>query len=180
MRIVSGKHKGRKLNVPKKLPVRPTTDRAKEALFNILSNRIELTETSVLDLFSGTGNMSYEFGSRGVNSITAVDQSRACINFIKSKAQELDLNITAIKSDVFKYLNRNKTQYPLIFVDPPYALSKRDFEKVHELVFEKNILSEKGLLIIEHSEFLQLDHLSYFEETRDYGHSHFSFFNKPD
>lgn len=178
MRIVSGIHKGRKLKAPKKLPVRPTTDRAKEALFNILGNQMDLTEARVLDLFSGTGNMAFEFGSRGTESITAVDKNWNCVKFIKATTGELDLPIKAIKTDVFRFLERTQDQYSLIFADPPYDLSVKDFEKIHELVFTRNLLTDNGCLILEHSEFTRLNALSGFEETRDYGHSHFSFYNK--
>ena len=120
MRIISGKHKGRRITAPKNLPVRPTTDMSKESLFNILNNHFNFNGLKVLDLFSGTGNISYEFASRGAGPITSVDGDMGCVNFIKKTATELDLDISAIKSDVFSFLERNKTTYDIIFADPPY------------------------------------------------------------
>ena len=104
MRIISGTYKGRKIVAPAKLPVRPTTDMAKEALFNILNNQYYFDDISVLDLFSGTGNISYEFASRGTEDITAVDDNYGCIKFINSTAENFDMPIKTIKSDVFKFL----------------------------------------------------------------------------
>ncbi len=105
MRIVSGSHKGRRITAPNKLPVRPTTDFAKEALFNILSNRLDFDELEVLDIFAGTGNISYEFASRGVPQITCVDAHAGCVKFIHKTAEELSFPITTVKSDVYKYLD---------------------------------------------------------------------------
>ena len=104
MRIISGTHKGRRISVPKNLPVRPTTDRSKEGLFNILQHRLEFESLTVLDLFSGTGNMSYEFASRGVSKITAVDQNRHCVNFIQKTAGNLELDINTIQSECITFL----------------------------------------------------------------------------
>ena len=108
MRIISGKYKGRKLVAPKKLPVRPTTDMAKEALFNILNNRYYFDEISVLDLFAGTGNISYEFASRGTDNITCVDQNYGCIKYINETAESFEMSINTIKSDVFSFLENHR------------------------------------------------------------------------
>jgi 16S rRNA (guanine966-N2)-methyltransferase len=107
MRIISGINKGRKINAPKKLPVRPTTDQAKEALFNIISNSYFFSELSVLDLFTGTGNISYEFASRGSKKITCVDSNKSCIKFVEKISNDLSLNLNIIKSDVYTYLKKN-------------------------------------------------------------------------
>ncbi|APG59419.1 RsmD family RNA methyltransferase [Christiangramia salexigens] len=176
MRIISGKHKGRRLTAPSKLPVRPTTDVAKEALFNILNNSFHLSGISVLDLFAGTGNISFEFASRGTQTITAVDSHYDCLKFIKKTSAELDLPITTIKSDVFKYLEKAPITADIIFADPPYNLEKSDFTKITELVFEKGLLKEDGQLIIEHSKHTDLSDLDHFVEGRKYGSSVFSFF----
>ena len=120
MRIISGTHKGRRIAAPKNLPVRPTTDRSKEGLFNILQHRLEFDTLSVLDLFSGTGNMSYEFASRGVSNITSVDQNSNCIHFIQKTSTELSLNINSIQSESTLFLKKNLQHYNLIFADPPY------------------------------------------------------------
>lgn len=176
MRIISGKYKGRRILPPKNLPVRPTTDMSKEALFNILNNHFNFDGLKVLDLFSGTGNISYEFASRGSYPITAVDGDFGCIKFIKQVSSEFDFTIAATKSDVFKFLENGKTQYDIIFADPPYGLDQTTFEKVVQLVFEKNLLEEDGMLIIEHSKHTQMDHLEHFSFQKNYGGSFFSFF----
>ncbi len=176
MRIVSGKHKSRRINAPKNLPVRPTTDMAKESLFNILNNQYYFDELSVLDLFAGTGNISYEFGSRGSQQITAVDADFGCIRFIDKIAKELELNITALKSDVFAYLEKTTLKNDLIFADPPYSMALERFERISELVFKNELLLKDGTLIIEHAKQMDLSHLEHFSNQRKYGGSVFSFF----
>tara|TARA_R110002049_G_scaffold94181_2_gene232259 strand:+ start:1620 stop:2168 length:549 start_codon:yes stop_codon:yes gene_type:complete len=176
MRIISGKNKGQRLTAPKKLPVRPTTDMAKEALFNILNNQYYLNDVNVLDLFAGTGNISYEFASRGSESITAVDADLGCINFITKTSADLDFPIVAIKKDVFQYLGANPIKAHIIFADPPYDLSLEEFETIPKIVFEKQLLLENGVLIIEHSKQTDLSHLDHFTNQRRYGGSVFSFF----
>ncbi|MGY5847002.1 RsmD family RNA methyltransferase [Salegentibacter sp. HM20] len=176
MRIISGTAKGKRLIAPKKLPVRPTTDMAKEALFNILNNNFQLQRISVLDLFSGTGNIAYEFASRGCENITAVDANFDCVKFIKKTAAELDFPIQVIKSDVFKYLEKAPIKAKIIFADPPYDFPSADFERIHQLVFSKALLEENGQLIIEHSKHTNLSHLEGFTDSRKYGSSVFSFF----
>lgn len=176
MRIISGKYKGRRINPPKNLPVRPTTDMSKEALFNVLNNHFSFEGLKVLDLFSGTGNISYEFASRGSSPITSVDGDFGCVKFIKQTAAEYDFNIAATKSDVFKFLERNNASFDIIFADPPYGLDQATFEKIVILVFEKNILNEEGMMIIEHSKYTKLDHMIHFSFQKSYGGSIFSFF----
>lgn len=176
MRIISGKHKGRRITAPKNLPVRPTTDMSKESLFNILNNHFNFNGLKVLDLFSGTGNISYEFASRGSGPITSVDGDMGCVNFIKKTASELDLDISAIKSDVFSFLERNKTTYDIIFADPPYNLDQKEFEKVIQLIFDNELLDEEGMLIVEHSKHTKLNHMSNFSFDKHYGGSVFSFY----
>ena len=176
MRIISGKYKGRRINPPKNLPVRPTTDMSKEALFNILNNYFTFSELKVLDLFSGTGNISYEFGSRGTEHITSVDGDMGCVQFIKRTAQEFDFPITAIKSDVFKFLEKHRASYDLIFADPPYGIEQKEFERIIELVFENELMDEEGMMVIEHSKHTQLDHMPHFSFQKNYGGSVFSFF----
>lgn len=176
MRIISGKYKGRRITPPKGLPVRPTTDMSKEALFNVLNNYFNFSELKVLDLFAGTGNISFEFGSRGSENITSVDADFGCTKFIKQIAQEFDFNIAAIKSDVFKFLEKSNTSYDIIFADPPYGLDQATFEKIVTTVFEKELLQEDGMMIIEHSKYTKLDHMSNFSFQKSYGGSFFSFF----
>lgn len=176
MRIISGTFKGRRIQAPKTLPVRPTTDMSKEALFNILNNQFDFSELKILDLFSGTGNISYEFSSRGSKPITSVDANFGCVQFIRRTAAEFDMDIHPIKSDVFSFLEKAKGSFDIIFADPPYDLPQKDFEKISLLVFQNELLSEDGLMIIEHSKHTKLDHLSHFSYQKNYGGSVFSFF----
>ncbi|MBT8274495.1 MAG: RsmD family RNA methyltransferase [Bacteroidia bacterium] len=176
MRIISGLHKGRKINAPKRLPVRPTKDMAKEALFNILNHMYYFDELSVLDLFSGTGSISYEFASRGSSTITAVDQDLRCLHFINETAQQLEMPIETIKSDVFKYLSNTRQTYHIIFADPPYHFTDDQFGSIPSLVFANDLLKEGGLLIIEHSKHTDLSNLDQFQQVKHYGGSAFSFF----
>ena len=176
MRIISGKYKGRRIFPPKGLPVRPTTDMSKEALFNVLNNHFSFEGLKVLDLFAGTGNISFEFASRGSTTITSVDPYFGCVKYIKHIADEYDINIAATKSDVFTFLERNKATYDIIFADPPYALDQKTFDKIVLTVFEKNTLQEDGMMIIEHSKYTKLDHLIHFSFKKSYGGSIFSFF----
>jgi 16S rRNA (guanine966-N2)-methyltransferase len=175
MRIIGGKLKGLRLNPPKNLPVRPTTDLAKEALFNILLNQIEFEDISVLDLFSGTGNISMEFASRGAAQVTSVDRTQQCVYYLKDTARQHGLTqIQTFKADVFKYLDMETEQYDLIFADPPYDLNK--IPEIPKIVFNKNLLKPGGMLIVEHQSMQNLSNHPAFVEQRKYGHSSFSFF----
>ncbi|WP_430468320.1 16S rRNA (guanine(966)-N(2))-methyltransferase RsmD [Winogradskyella ouciana] len=176
MRIISGLYKGRKIQAPKKLPVRPTTDMAKEALFNILNNQYYFDEISVLDLFSGTGNISYEFASRGTEQIVAVDANYGCIKFIKETAENFEMPIRTTKSDVFKFLENSKQQHTIIFADPPYDFEVELFSKIPQLVFQNKLLEDNGSLIIEHSKHTDLSHLDHYSHSKSYGGNMFSFF----
>lgn len=177
MRIISGEFKGRRITAPKKLPVRPTTDMAKEALFNILNNQFYFDDISVLDLFAGTGNISYEFASRGTEQITCVDQDFGCIKFINETAESFEMPIQTVKSDVFKYLENSKQKATIIFADPPYEFSVEEFSKIPELVFENNLLEDEGVLVVEHSKHTDLSHLKNYSYSKSYGGNTFSFFN---
>lgn len=178
MRIISGLHKGRRISAPKQLPVRPTTDMAKEALFNILHNAYSFDELSVLDLYAGTGNISYEFASRGCNSVVAVDANQRCIKFIDETAKQLNLPIRAVRQDALHYLERNTTRFDIIFADPPYDKPLEDFIRIRDLVIQKGLLKKKGVLIIEHSSRTDLSTLGNFDQQRKYGGSRFSFFHE--
>lgn len=176
MRIISGKYKGRRISPPKGLPVRPTTDMSKEALFNVLNNYFNFSGLKILDLFAGTGNISYEFASRGSDNITSVDGDFGCVKFIKQTADEFDFNIAGIKSDVFKFIEKNKNSYDVIFADPPYNLDQATFEKLVEMIFANELLQEDGMMVIEHSKYTKLDHMINFSFKKSYGGSIFSFF----
>jgi 16S rRNA (guanine(966)-N(2))-methyltransferase RsmD len=174
MRIIGGKFGGRILRVPKDLPVRPTTDFAKEGLFNILSNRLNIQELKVLDLFSGTGHIALEFASRGSTEVLAVDKNFKCIGFLRAASRSLDLHIKTVKSDVFDFLKQCVDPYDLIFADPPYAIE--NLHEIHLHVFERRLLSPGGLLIIEHGPKTKLEALEHFLYQRKYGNVNFSFF----
>lgn len=176
MRIISGQYKSRKILAPKNLPVRPTTDMAKESLFNILNNQFYFDAISVLDLFAGTGNISYEFASRGTEQITSVDQDFGCIKFINETAEKFEMPIQTVKSDVFKFLERTTLKANIIFADPPYSFSDEQFSKIPELVFLNKLLIEDGLLILEHSKQTNLSSLPFFSYSKSYGGNMFSFF----
>ena len=177
MRIIGGKLKGKQFNAPAKLPVRPTTDMAKEALFNILYNTYDFEECNVLDLFSGTGSICIEFASRGIKQVTAVDKHSGCVFWIKSVIAQYGLNeIDVQKADTFKFLAQDAHQYQIIFADPPYDLP--NIPHIPQLVMQHNLLTDNGTLIVEHPPMLKLNHLPGFTEVRKYGNSSFSFFEK--
>ncbi len=179
MRIISGIFKGRRITAPKKLPVRPTTDMAKEALFNILNNSFYFDDISVIDLFAGTGNISYEFASRGAKQITAVDQDFGCIKFINKTAEEFEMQIQTIKSDVFKYLGSTNLKANIIFADPPYVFTDEQFSRISQLIFQNDLLEDNGLLIVEHSNHTDLSKLQFYSYSKKYGGNVFSFFTLP-
>lgn len=175
MRIISGTYKGRTIVPPKNLRARPTTDFAKENLFNVLGNRIDFDECDILDLFAGTGSIGYEFCSRGARSVTSVEINRVHYAFIKQTAAQLGFDtLYAVNANVFLYLKSCSKQFDLIFSDAPYDL--RGSEQVIDLVFEHNLLNEGGTLIFEHSKDKQFDSHPRFSEARNYGSVHFSFF----
>ena len=176
MRIISGKHKGIRLSAPKKLPVRPTTDMAKESLFNILNNHYYFENLDVIDLFTGTGNISFEFASRGAKNIYSIDQYFGCIKFVNETAKKLDLDITTYKSDVYKFLEKTPLKGDVIFADPPYDFDEEQFFKIANIVFERKILNPEGLLVIEHSKHTDISSHTNYSYSKRYGGNVFSFF----
>lgn len=178
MRIISGKFKGRRIQAPKNLPSRPTTDMAKESLFNVLNNHYYLDDLSIIDLFAGTGNISLEFSSRGAKQVIAVEQNRNCIQFINKISKDLEATIDAYKSDVFKFLEKSPYKVDIVFADPPYNFSDEQFFKIVDLVFENSFLLEDGMLIIEHSKHTDLSEHDKFSFAKRYGGTVFSFFEK--
>lgn len=174
MRIISGSHRGLKLQAPAKLPVRPTTDMAKEALFNIIEQKVNIDEISVLDLFAGTGNISLEFSSRGVKELTSIDRHADCVRFIQEMNTKLKFTSNLLRADVFKYLKTCVYKYDLIFADPPYDLP--NIPDIIRLVKENNLLNDGGFLIIEHASMQNLSSYKGYVESRKYGSSTFSFF----
>lgn len=163
-------------NPGKSFKARPTTDFAKESLFNILNNRIDFEELKVLDLFAGTGSIGYEFLSRGCSKLTMIELNFKHIQFIKSVLKDLDEIAKVYRADVFKYLQNEKGKYDLIFADPPYDLA--NFEEVPKLVLKKDLLTDDGLFILEHPKNFNFSMLPGFVEIRKYGSVHFSFFKK--
>lgn len=178
MRIISGLYKSRKIIAPKNLPVRPTTDMAKESLFNIINNLYYFDEISVLDLFAGTGNISYEFASRGTEQITCIDQNFGCVKFINQTAEKFEMPIQTIKSDVFKFLEKTTIKANIIFADPPYNFDDNQFSKIPELVFQNDLLLDGGILIVEHSKHTNLSNIENYAYSKNYGGNVFSFFEK--
>jgi len=177
MRIIGGRLKGIRFNAPESLPVRPTTDMAKEALFNILYNTYDFDSCNVLDLFCGTGNISFEFASRGIKQVTAVDKHSGCVYWVKSVIEKHKLDeIDVQKADVFKFMAGHDQSYQIIFADPPYDLPT--IPRIPELVMERNLLTDNGMLIVEHPSLLKLNNQPGYTETRRYGNSSFSFFEK--
>ncbi len=178
MRIVSGKYKGRRFDPPKSFKARPTTDIAKESLFNVLNNTIDWEETTALDLFSGTGSISFELVSRGCPKVVSVEKNFSHAAFIEKTKAELKIGgeMQLFKLDVFRYLEFCKEQFDLIFADPPYDL--KNFADVPRLVFEKDLIKPEGIFILEHSKEYDFSNLSLFEDKRVYGNVNFSIFTK--
>ena len=174
MRIIGGKYKGKKIIAPKNLPVRPTTDFAKESLFNILTNRIAFEDIKLLDLFAGTGNIGYEFSSRGCADVTSVDVDFNCIRFIKKQNEKFGFPNKVIRSEAFRFLKQHKESYDLIFGDPPYEM--KEIDDLPNLIFDNKLLKPNGILVVEHQKHLNFSEHPYFQEIRRYGKVHFSFF----
>ena len=175
MRIISGKFRGKVLMAPRNLPVRPTTDFAKEALFNLMNNHYNIEMISVLDLFAGTGNISYEFASRGAESLTAVDFNGNCVKFINQTAEALGFTqLHAHRSEAIKFVERAYRKWDVVFADPPYDFTGH--EELVNAVFKKGILEEEGMLVVEHARETNLAEHPNFVERRKYGNVHFSFF----
>lgn len=177
MRIISGEFKGRRFQAPDNLPARPTTDAAKESLFNILGNHLEWEDLNVLDLFAGIGSISLEFVSRGAAHIHAVDSHMGCVKFIQSMAQKFEMNsLQVFKQDAFDYLKKSRFSYNLVFADPPYQLE--NIAQIPDLVLGADCLVNDGFFILEHSDKYRFTQDPRCIEERRYGKVHFSFFRK--
>ena len=179
MRIISGIYGRRRFHVPSSFKARPTTDFAKENLFNVLVNIIDLDGVDALDLFTGTGSISFELISRGCRHVTSVEQDKAHCSFILKVAKELKTEaLSLINGDVFRFINSVPEQsYDFIFSDPPYSLTM--LTDVPRLVIEKNILREQGVFVMEHSKENDFSTLPFFHQKRVYGSVNFSIFIKP-
>lgn len=175
MRIISGKYRGRRILPPHTIKARPTTDFAKEALFNLLANRIDFEGIKVLDLFGGTGGISYEFVSRGAAYVTCVELANQQQNFIIRTCKELGItNLNLVRGDVFRFLKSTINKYDFIYADPPYALPQ--LSTIPDIIFEKSLLSDSGLFVLEHSSADNFEHHPHFLEHRNYGSVNFTFF----
>lgn len=176
MRIISGKYGGLKINPPTRMPyTRPTTDIAKEGLFNIIENNISLDGIKTLDIFGGTGSISYELASRGADDLTIVEKDPKMYKFIKSKIALFKIeNCRVVKKDVFKYLESCTETYDFIFAGPPYALTTID--SLPKIITEKKLLKENGWFILEHTPANNYESEPLFKAVRNYGTTLFSIF----
>ena len=180
MRIIAGNLRGRRINPPQNLPVRPTTDMARESLFNILNNYVDYEDCSVMDLFSGTGAVSLEFVSRGVHDVTSVDINSQCTEFVKGCAAQFGVkNMHVVRADVFDFLKRLNRQFDIVFADPPYAIE--GLATLPDLVFDHGALTDDGIFVLEHPREFDFEEHPHFWQHRAYGKVNFTFFaNKLD
>lgn len=177
MRIIGGRKKGAIIKAPKNLPSRPTTDRTKESLFNILSNLYDFESLRVLDLFSGTGNISFEFASRGAKKIFSVDKDYKCISFIEREAGRHEFDqLIPVRSDAFAFIGNSPDKFDIIFMDPPYGFPL--LQDIIAEIFELKVLKDRGILVVEHESQRDLSNLPNFTRIRKYGSSSLSFFEE--
>jgi 16S rRNA (guanine(966)-N(2))-methyltransferase RsmD len=176
MRIIGGEHSGRKFNPPSKMPyTRPTTDIAKEGLFNVLQHNLDFENLKTLDLFGGTGSISYELASRGVTDLTIVEKDATMFEFIKKTAATLRIgNIKVFKMDVFKFINNGTEKFNFIFAGPPYALTTID--DLPKIIFEKQLLTKNGWFVLEHTPRNEYKSVPFYKTERNYGTTIFTTF----
>lgn len=175
MRIIGGELRGRRFNPPANLKARPTTDMAKESLFDILNNRLDYEDMTVLDMFGGTGSISYEFASRCCKNVVTIEMNYTNYAFIQKTVRDLKIeNMNVIKGDTFKFVESTGMKFDLIFADPPYDNPK--LPEIPSIVFERGLLAPGGILILEHPKTFSFDNDPHFFEHRRYGHVNFSFF----
>lgn len=175
MRIISGKFRSKVIIAPKNIPTRPTTDFAKTGLFNILKNNFDFNHVRLLDLFAGTGSITFEFASRGCQDSISIEQNPICFKHLISTAKELEIPGSIIyRADVFKFLKKELAPFDIIFADPPFQLKTKDL--LINLIFERKLLKENGWLILEHGERNEVIKNEYFVEKRQYGHVSFSIY----
>lgn len=176
MRIIGGMHGGRKFHPPTKMPyTRPTTDVAKEGLFNVLQHNLDLGSLKTLDLFGGTGSISYELASRGVEDLTIVEKDRNMAEFIRQTAEVLKLeNLKLVKQDVFKYLEQCTGKFDFIFAGPPYALTRID--DLPKIIFDRKLLNKGGWFVLEHTPRNEYSAYPFYKTEKNYGTTVFSIF----
>ena len=173
MRIITGKYKGRHFDIPRSFKARPTTDFAKENIFNVLTQYVDLEEAAALDLFSGTGSISLELLSRGCSTVVSVEMDRDHHRFICECLKKLgDAHCTPLRADAFRFIKSCKKQFDLIFADPPYAL--KELPTIPDLIFEKGLLTEGGIFVFEHGKDHDFTQHPHFIEHRSYGSVNFS------
>lgn len=179
MRIIRGKYGRRRFDVPKNITARPTTDFARENLFNVLENRDEIEGRTVLDLFAGTGAISWEFASRGARSVTAVEEAPVQARFILSVKEKLgDTVLQLVRGDVFRFLERPRQAYGIVFADPPYTHPR--FAEIPDLILKSKAVKPGTLVIVEHNDSHDFSAMPEFTEHRQYGGVNFSFFKVSD
>ena len=178
MKIISGSKKSHIVNAPKNLPSRPTSGLVKESLFNILNNYFNFNNIRVLDLYAGTGNISYEFGSRGCQEIDSIDINSRCTSFIRKKSLELNFKINAITSSTDRFIKKNQSKYNIIFADPPYNYMIGEYTELINSIFDLNMLYDEGFLVIEHEKKIELNKHKMFDFEKKYSGTTLSFFKK--
>ena len=178
MNIISGSLKGRRIIYDKKLNVRPTTSKSKEGVFNTLNNLYDWSKIRVLDLFSGSGNISYEFASRGVKKIYCVDNNYDNIKFIKKTSMDLKIDLITIKYDFKKFLKKNDEKFDIIFADPPYDYSLQKLTEIVDLIFSEKSVTKGGIFLLEHNDKIEFSNHNLFHLKKKYGSNCFSFFKK--
>ena len=176
MRIIGGELGGRRINPPAKMPyTRPTTDMAREGLFNVLQNNFEFTELKSLDLFGGTGSISFELASRGVQDLTIVEKDQQMFDFIMKTSKEFKLvNFKAFRMDVFRYIEQSLKKFDFIFAGPPYAL--KNIDDLPRLIFEKELLQAGGWFVLEHTTGHEYHQFPFYKAQKNYGTTVFSIF----
>lgn len=176
MRIISGIYKGRRIILPSNINIRPTTDFAKESLFNIIKNKKDFDDIEVLDLFSGTGSISYEFVSRGAREVVAVENNFKCLEFIKKNIEVLKIqNIKVLRMSAHEFVKACSKKFDVVFADPPYDMP--NIVEFVENLISKDLLYPDGILIVEHSSSFNFSNMPGFTESRSYGSVNFSFFS---
>jgi 16S rRNA (guanine966-N2)-methyltransferase len=176
MRIIAGHLGGRRFDPPSKMPnTRPTTDIAKEGLFNVLQHRLDIPEMKTLDLFGGTGNISYELASRGATDLTVVEKDQSMVEFIKNTSSRLGIeNLHVVKMEVFSFIERCQEKFDFIFAGPPYAMTT--INDLPKRIFEYKLLKEEGWFVLEHTPRNNYESFPFFQEERNYGTTVFSVF----
>lgn len=178
MRIITGKYKGRHFDIPRSFKARPTTDFAKENIFNVLTQYIDFEEAEALDLFSGTGSITLELLSRGCSRVVSVELDRDHHRFIQQCLQKLgdasQGSVLPIRGDVFRFIKSCKQQFDFIFADPPYAL--KELPTIPSLIFQRGLLKENGIFVFEHGKDNDFSDDPHFVEHRSYGSVNFSIF----